>query len=199
MRTRADALDRPCDPQSIVEFLDKSRSPQSRTHTTSTAPAPALTPATIAFSTACNRVVDLLHSLSADPNALLFLNARSDAELKQITPRLRPLLRAKTDALTDLIRENEDAEVKVSEKTVQFWQLRRAASAMMLDVIEDGDKAADELEDDDAKTARTEYFGAAATAWGNLKDVLLQISLEIIGPYVLGASFFPPSRTRALC
>ena len=172
--------------QSIVEFLDKSRSPQSRTHTTSSAPAPALTPATIAFSTACNRVIDLLHSLSADPNALLFLNARNDDELKQITPTLRPLLHAKTDAISELINENEAAEVKVSEKTVQFWKLRRAASAMMLDVVEEGDRSVDEL-DEDAKKARKEYFTAAATAWSNLKDVLLQLSQEIIGPYVLGA------------
>lgn len=167
--------------------MDKSRSPQSRTHTTSSAPAPALTPATIAFSTVCNRVIDLLHSLPADPNALLFLNARNDEELKKITPKLRPLLHEKTDAISDLISENETAEVHVSDKTVQFWKLRRAASAMMLDVLEEGEKSFDEL-DENAKKARKEYFTAAAGAWNSLKDVLLQLSKEIIGPYVLGKS-----------
>ena len=42
-----------------------------------------MTPATIAFSAASNKVIDLLHSLPADPNALLFLNARNDEELKK--------------------------------------------------------------------------------------------------------------------
>lgn len=106
--------------------------------------------------------------------------------MKKITPELRPLLHAKTDAITDLIRENEDSEVKVSEKTVQFWMLRRAASAMMLDVVEEGDESIDALSED-AKKARQEYFTAATTAWGNLKDVLIQLSTDIIGPYVLGA------------
>lgn len=131
-------------------------------------------------------MIDLLHSLPADPNALLFLNARNDEELKKITPTLRPLLHSKLDAITDLIEENENAEVKVSEKTVQFWMLRRAASAMMLDVVEEGDVAVDKLSED-SQTARKEYFSATATAWNNLKDVLLQLSKEIIGPYVLGA------------
>lgn len=126
-----------------------------------------------------------MHSLQADPNALFFLNARDDESLKKITLYLRPLLRAKTDAITDLIRENEDSEVKVSEKTVKFWQLRRAASAMMLDVVEDGDTNASEL-DEDAQTARKEYFTAAASGWTNLKEPLLALSQEIIGPFVLG-------------
>lgn len=165
--------------------MDKSRSPQSRTHTTSSAPAPTLTPATIAFSTASNRIIDLIHSLQADPNALLFLNGRDDESLKRITPELRPLLHAKTDAISDLLNENENAEVKVSEKTVQFWKLRRAASAMMLDVVEEGDKSVDEL-DENAKNARKEYFTAATNGWNNLKEVLLTLSKEIIGPYVLG-------------
>jgi hypothetical protein len=175
--------------QSIVEFLDKSRSPQSRTHTTSTAPAPTLAPATIAFATACNKLIDLLHSLPADPNALKFLNARDDEELKKVTPELRPLLHAKTDAITELIAQNEASEVKVSPKTVQFWELRRAASALMLDVIEEGDKSPDEL-DEAGKKSRSEYFTAAANGWNNLKEVLLTLSKDIIGPFVLGEIVF---------
>ncbi|KAI0348597.1 hypothetical protein BDW22DRAFT_1350836 [Trametopsis cervina] len=173
------------DTKSIVEFLDKSRSPQSRTHTTSTAPAPTLAPATIAFSSASNGVIDLLHSLPADPNALFFLNARNDEELKQVTPILRPLLHAKTDAITELIRQNEGSDIKVSEKTVKFWELRRAASAMMLDVIDEGDKSVGEL-DDTGKHSRQEYFTAATNGWTALQEVLTTLSKEIIGPFVLG-------------
>ncbi|KAI0692785.1 hypothetical protein BC835DRAFT_28078 [Cytidiella melzeri] len=171
--------------KTIVEFLDKSRSPQSRTHTTSSAPAPTLTPATIAFSAASNKLIDLLHSLPADPNALLFLNARNDEELKKITPELRPLLHAKTDAITELIKQNETSEIKVSEKTVKFWELRRAASEMMLQVFDNGDKSEDEL-DDPAKLSRSEYYKAATHGWNNLKEVLTTLSNDIIGPFVLG-------------
>lgn len=94
-------------------------------------------------------------------------------------------MHAKTDAIDDLIKQNETSEVKVSEKTVRFWEVRRAASAMMLDVIEEGDKSVDEL-DDAAQNRRKEYFTAAQNGWNNLKEVLTTVSQDIIGPYVLG-------------
>lgn len=144
-----------------------------------------MTPATIAFSAACNKVVDLIHSLPADPNALFFLNARNDEELKKITPEVRPLLHAKTDRITALIQQNETSDIKVSEKTVKFWELRRAASAMMLDVMEEGDKDVNDL-DEAGKNSRKEYYTAAQNGWDKLKEVLTTLSQEIIGPFVLG-------------
>lgn len=173
------------DTKAIVEFLDRSRSPQSRTHSTSTAPAPSLAPATIAFSSISNKIIELLHSEAGDPNALTFMNARNDAQLKALAAERKQMLIEKCDALDHLIEENKQADVKVSEKTVRFWEMKRVASSMILDVLEDGEKPTEEL-NDEAKGKRGEFFKAAAQAWAGLKDVLVQLSKEIIGPYTLG-------------
>jgi len=173
------------DSKSIVEFLDKSRSPQSRTHTTSSAPAPALTPATIAFNATSNKVIDLLHSEAADPNAFVYFNARDDAALRELSAGLLPLLNAKKDALTKLIQENEAAEVHVSEKTMKFWEMKRLASDGILAVIQHGELPTEQL-DGESQAKRAEYFRVAKSAWGGLGDVLMQLHKEIIGPFALG-------------
>ncbi|TCD71561.1 hypothetical protein EIP91_008942 [Steccherinum ochraceum] len=173
------------DTKSIVEFLDKSRSPQSRTHTTSSAPAPALTPATIAFNTASNKVIDLLHSEAADPNAFRYFNARDDAALSALSKEVLPSLIAKKDALNSYIKANETAEVRVSEKTVKFWEAKKLASDGILAVLQYGETPSDQL-DSEAQAKRSEYFKVATSAWAGLGEVLLQLHKEFIGPYVLG-------------
>ncbi|KAI0788443.1 hypothetical protein C8Q75DRAFT_719821 [Abortiporus biennis] len=173
------------DSRAIVEFLDKSRSSQSRTHTTSMAPAPALTPATIAFSATSNKIIDLLHSEPADPNALVYFNARDDKSLKQLAHDVLPKLTAKRETLTKLIHDNETAHIRVSEKTQKFWEVKRIASDGIISILQNASKNADEL-DATAQKARSEYFAAANAAWNALKEVLLQLHQEIIGPYALG-------------
>ncbi|THH34173.1 hypothetical protein EUX98_g116 [Antrodiella citrinella] len=173
------------DSKSIVEFLDKSRSSQSRTHTTSSAPAPALTPATIAYNSTSHKVIDLLHSDAADPNAFVYFNARDDAALRELSAEVLPLLNAKADALARLIQENASAEVHVSDKTMKFWEMKKLASDGILAVMQHGDTPTDQL-DAEAQAKRAEYFKVANAAWGGLGDVMLQLSKEIIGPFVLG-------------
>ncbi|PSS37654.1 hypothetical protein PHLCEN_2v478 [Hermanssonia centrifuga] len=157
----------------------------SRTHTTSSAPAPALTPATIAFSTASNKVIELLHSEPADPNALLYVNAKDDASLRQLAQQLLPFLTSKGDALEKLIEENKTSQIHVSEKTAQFWELKKLAVVSILDVMQDADKDTAQLEGPAAKK-REDYFRTAQVSWAALKEVLIQLHKEIIGPYVLG-------------
>ncbi|KAJ3558820.1 hypothetical protein NM688_g702 [Phlebia brevispora] len=169
----------------IVEFLDKSRSPQSHTHTTSAAPAPVLAPATIAFVTASNKVIELLHSDAGNPNELMWLNARDDSELAELSAQFVPFLTSKIRALDELIEGNKNAEVKVSEKTVLFWENKRLATMAILDVLKDGAKGSQEL-DASAQLKRDEYFKAARSAWFNVRDVFMQLHKEMIGPYVLG-------------
>lgn len=98
-----------------------------------------------------------------------------------------PQLNAKKDALTHLIKTNEVAEVRVSEKTVRFWEMKRQASDGILDVLQHGETPSDAL-DSETQAKRAEYFKAAKAAWANLGNVLLQLHKEIIGPYVLGTS-----------
>ncbi|CAL1695731.1 unnamed protein product [Somion occarium] len=152
--------------KAIVELLDKSRSSRSHTHTTSSAPAPALTPATIAFSAASNKIIDILHSDNADPNALVYVNARDDASLKELAKEVLPKVIAK-------------------QKTLKFWELKMYAMDGILAVFKDADTPMDQLSAE-AKKIREEYYNAANNAWSTLKNVLLQVHKEIIGPYTLG-------------
>lgn len=141
----------------------------------------------MAFSTALNKVIELLHSEAGDPNELLYFNARDDAELKALSPQLAPILTAKHDALEQLIKNNNTSEVKVSAKTVQFWETKWFATKAILEVVQQGSKPSGELSAGD-KAKRDEYFITARTAWTNVREVFLQLHKEIIGPYVLGAA-----------
>ncbi|CCM06322.1 uncharacterized protein FIBRA_08574 [Fibroporia radiculosa] len=173
------------DTKSIVEFLDKSRSTQSRTHTTSSAPSPSLSPATIGFSAVSEKVIALLHSLGADPNALTYLNARDEASLRELaSARLAPLV-ARRDAINQLLSDNESAKIRVSEKTRNFWQMKKAATENILDVYAAADKPASEL-DEGARAKREAFLQEAKTGWGGLREILEQLNQEIIGPYLLG-------------
>ncbi|KAG8736969.1 hypothetical protein FRC10_008682 [Ceratobasidium sp. 414] len=69
------------DTKSVLEFLDKSRSALSKTHTTSQKPAPSLTPATIEASSLSSSLIDLVHADENDPN-FLQVAAKDEAELK---------------------------------------------------------------------------------------------------------------------
>lgn len=171
-----------------MELLDKSRSSRSHTHTTSSAPAPALTPATIAFSAASNKIIDILHSDNADPNALVYVNARDDASLKELAKEVLPKVIAKRKTLEELIEGNETSQVPVSEKTLKFWELKMYAMDGILAVFKDADTPMDQLSAE-AKKIREEYYNAANNAWSTLKNVLLQVHKEIIGPYTLGRIF----------
>ncbi|GBE77977.1 hypothetical protein SCP_0108590 [Sparassis crispa] len=173
------------DTKAIVEFLDKSRSTQSRTHTTSSAPSPALSPATIAFSAASNKIVDLLHSEAADPGALTYMNARDEGALKVLARARLPLLAARRDALERLLEDNEQAKIRVSEKTRHFWEVRKTATEKTLQVYADAEKETSAL-DEAGKARRKEFFESAKAAWRGLKEVFALLTQEMIGPYVLG-------------
>src|SRR6516162_6896375 len=112
--------------QDIVEFLDKSRSGRSKTHTTSTAPAPVLTPATIAGSTISTRIIDLLHSKEGDPNTWTPLNAHDHDSLKALAQARLLGLTGRQDTLARCISEAEDGTIQVSEKVQAFWRTKKA-------------------------------------------------------------------------
>ncbi|KAI0778236.1 hypothetical protein BD413DRAFT_103020 [Trametes elegans] len=173
------------DTKAIVEFLDKSRSAQSRTHTTSSAPSPSLAPATIAFSTLSNQIIELLHSPVADPNALFYLNARSEGELPALAKQLLPFLHGRRETLVKLLADSDSGELQVSDKTRAFWEVKKIAGDKFIQVFEEADKSSAELSEDGRKK-REEYLQSARTAWSGLKDVLGTLHKEIIGPYTLG-------------
>ncbi|KAI0756942.1 hypothetical protein C8Q80DRAFT_1215734 [Daedaleopsis nitida] len=171
------------DTKSIVEFLDKSRSMQSRTHTTSAAPSPSLAPATIAFNTLSNLTIELLHGQAADPNALFYMNARSEEELRGLAQNLLPFLTGRRDALAKLLADNDSGTIQVSEKTKAFWQVKKLAADKFLQVFEKADSS--DLSDVD-RQSREEYLKSSRAAWAGLKDAIMTLNKELIGPYVLG-------------
>ncbi|KAI0825083.1 hypothetical protein BC628DRAFT_1375397 [Trametes gibbosa] len=173
------------DTKAIVEFLDKSRSSQSRTHTTSSAPSPALAPATMAFSTLAHQIVDLVHSDAADPNALFYTNARSEGELQAHAKRLLPFLHGRRETLSKLLEESESGAIQVSEKTKAFWELKKIAADNFIEVFQDAEKSVAELTDE-GRQKREAYFQSANSGWHGLKSVLNTLHQDIIGPYALG-------------
>ncbi|KAG8994712.1 hypothetical protein FRB94_009690 [Tulasnella sp. JGI-2019a] len=68
------------DVSKILEFLDKSRTAFSKSHTTSHTPAPTLAPATIDALAKSNVIIKLVHSEALDPE-FLYLSARTPEEL----------------------------------------------------------------------------------------------------------------------
>ncbi|KAI0375051.1 hypothetical protein BV20DRAFT_960106 [Pilatotrama ljubarskyi] len=173
------------DTKAIVDFLDKSRSTQSRTHTTSSAPSPSLAPATIAFSTLSNQIIELLHSSAADPNALFYTSARTEAELQALAKRILPFLYGRRDTLAKLLADSESGAVPVSDKTRAFWHMKKIAVDNFIQVFEEADKSSAELSEE-ARKRREAYLESARSAWSGLKNVLGTLHQEIIGPYTLG-------------
>jgi glutathione S-transferase len=171
----------------IVNFLDKSRSAFSHTHTTSSAPAPSLAPATVAFATTSKTVIDLLHSDEADPNRLFFLAARDDAELAVAGPNILGFTVGRRDALTNLLADAEREDgFHASEKTNQYWTQKKASEEPFLEVSQDYAKPSASLSPA-ALEKRNKYYKEAKKAWEvELKNALQALSKEIVGPYVLG-------------
>ncbi|KAH7925182.1 hypothetical protein BV22DRAFT_1195345 [Leucogyrophana mollusca] len=165
------------DIKSLVEFLDKSRSATSRTHTTSAAPAPSLSPATIAFATTSAKIIDEIHSSDVSPETLQHLNARDPASLQILAKSLAPTLKARQEALTGYLSDSEGEDAQISEKTRTFWKDKKTATETLLAVFTSAESSGDV----------DEYFAQAKKTWEAIMPrLLLQVNKDIIGPYVLG-------------
>ncbi|OCH96128.1 hypothetical protein OBBRIDRAFT_787578 [Obba rivulosa] len=170
--------------KAIVEFLDKSRSTMSRTHTTSSAPSPTLSPATIAFNTLSNKIIDLLHSENASPWYMTHY-ARDVPGLRAVARARLPAFTARVQTLEQLIADSTVDHIHVSEKTRLFWEGRRDVLDRLRSVYADAEKDTADL-DETAHARREEYFATARTAWAHVKAVLVQLSTDMIGPFSLG-------------
>ncbi|KAH9964301.1 hypothetical protein BC827DRAFT_1190488 [Russula dissimulans] len=174
------------DTEGLIAFLDKSRSIMSHTHTTSAAPAPALSPATVALSSTANSIITLLHSSPASPELLFYLNAKDLPALRNIAPNVSAFLKGRKGALEHYLAENETAEVRVSEKTTSFWLEKKSAIEDLLTPLDQADKNDTELTESGRKT-REEYFEKTKAAWEvGLAVVLNKLTKELIGPFALG-------------
>ncbi|KAJ7487576.1 hypothetical protein B0H11DRAFT_2013961 [Mycena galericulata] len=174
------------DKKAIFHLLDQSRSPLSRTRTTSTAPSPSLAPATIAFSAASNALLDILHADEVSPDMLMFVNARDDASLKTLAKNVVPVVLGRQKALAECISESEAGKVQASEKVKKFWRDQQNETEELLAVLLAADKSEAAL-DAASKTKRAEFFAKSKAAWEvTVKDTVVKLNKEIIGPYALG-------------
>ncbi|KAF8506674.1 hypothetical protein F5888DRAFT_1791086 [Russula emetica] len=174
------------DTEALIAFLDKSRSVMSHTHTTSAAPAPVLSPATVSLSSTAKSIITLLHSAPASPESLFCLNARDLPALRTVAPSVRAFLKGRKGSLERYLAENESKEVRVSEKTRTFWLEKKSATEDLLSVLDDTDKSDSELSESGRK-AREEYFEKTKAAWEvGLALVLNQLCKEFVGPFALG-------------
>ncbi|THH11191.1 hypothetical protein EW145_g792 [Phellinidium pouzarii] len=174
------------DTKAVLDFLDKSRSAVSRTHTVSSAPAPALAPATIALSSSASDIVDLLHSDNADPTLLYYYNYLSDAVLASSAGTFIPFLTSRQTALASYLANNQTLQIQVSEKTRKLWESRKTQMDELLSVYSVADK------DDSAFTAeqkieRDEFRSTSHERWAiKLRQVLTTLDKEMLGPFALG-------------
>jgi len=177
--------------QTIVEFLDKSRSAISQTHSTSSAPAPALTPATIAASTTCRIIIDdILHANTANPNTLRYVNARDDASLLALAKEVLPSLQTRQATLVGYVTQAEKGEIRVSDKVKKLWAEKLEATNLILAVLLAAEKPESAL-DEQAKANRLAFFKTARQTWEtNLGGMLTQLNKEMVGAYTLGAQLF---------
>ncbi|KAF8905560.1 hypothetical protein CPB84DRAFT_1676689 [Gymnopilus junonius] len=175
--------------QTIVEFLDKSRSAISSTQTTSAAPAPALSPATIAATMSCSVIIDILHAETANPNTLVYVNARDDESLKTLAKGIAPSLQRRQEALKEYLSQAENGSIRVSDKVKKLWVEKLDATGLILAVLVDAEKPQEAL-GEQAKANRIAFFRTARQAWEvNMSDVFTQLSKEMAGPYALGDQF----------
>lgn len=169
------------DIEAIIAFLDKSRSIMSHTHTTSAAPAPALSPATIELSAMAKSIIALIHSSPASPELLFYFNAGDSTTLKTVSPSVTAFLKGRKGALEHYLAEDEASEIRVSEKTKKFWLEKKGTTEELLASLDEADKS------EGGKKAHEEYFEKTKAAWEvGLALVLTKLSKELVGPFALG-------------
>jgi len=171
----------------IVEFLDKSRSALSHTNTTSTAPAPSLTPATIAgLNTSKVIIEEILHSNEANPDTLRYVNARDHTSLIALAKETLEVLKERQEIIANYLDIAERGEIRVSEKVKKLWKETLESTSVILKVLVDAEKPESEL-DEVSKANREAFFKTAKQTWEvNLGGTLSRLNKEIVGPYTLG-------------
>lgn len=118
------------------------------------------------------------------------MNARNLEALCVLAEERLSIFEKRSEMLGRLLEQNEEAKVRVSEKTRAFWQLKKTATENFVQVFRDAQKSEAELSEE-SKQKRQEYFAVANALWAGLKDVLLALHNAMIGPYTLGSSRHP--------
>ncbi|KEP49012.1 glutathione S-transferase, amino-terminal domain protein [Rhizoctonia solani 123E] len=161
------------DTVSVLDFLDKSRSNLSKTHTTSQKPAPALSPATVEASGLSTTLIKQVHDPEVDPNFLI-VASKDESELTEksngFVGKTYVLGRAK--AMEEYLA-TEDLIPKI-QKILQEKKAQQAPLvALFSGKASKGDKEA--------------FFAKSKEAWEvAIPKALAALESSIVGPYTLG-------------
>ncbi|KZW02009.1 hypothetical protein EXIGLDRAFT_760237 [Exidia glandulosa HHB12029] len=170
------------DSKPIVEFLDKSRSALSHTHTTSAAPAPVLTPATISHLNISSRLID---TIRGEPSVAAFVwsaKAESDLLAKAKSP-LGTTVQSRYTKLQQILSDDETYVPKKVLPTLQerFTRLGAAAKAFEAVQIEASARTPEQQAAIDAHLAKYPELWEQG-----LPKILAVFEQEIVGPLALG-------------
>jgi hypothetical protein len=128
----------------------------------------------------------MVHSEAVNPHMLYDVNARDLPALRRLAETRLPRVQGASDALAACLAEAESKTARVSEKTEAFWRGRKEVLDALLSIYADAGKGEEEL-DEEGTGRREMYFARAKDAWEVLlRDALIKINGEIIGPFVLG-------------
>lgn len=166
----------------IAEFLDKSRSVASPTHTTSSAPAPALAPAGVALSTTYHNITSLLQSSDLRLWDIL-ISARNLEELrKKASGHFAKLLNARYTSLQAIMDAEPDAPAKVKDTWAQKMVLLKGVNSL----FRDASKEESELTEEE-KEAREAHFILGNAIWqAEFRRLTATLEKEMVGPLCLG-------------
>ncbi|KAG9093550.1 hypothetical protein FRC06_011476, partial [Ceratobasidium sp. 370] len=158
---------------SVLDFLDKSRSALSKTHTTSQKPAPSLTPATIEASSLSGLLIDLVHADENDPN-FLQVAVKNEAERKEKAAGFlgKVFIAGRAKAMDEYLAQ-DDLIPKIRAILEE-----KKKNAAVLNAVYAG--TASQAEKD-------AFFAKSKEAWEvAVPKAIATIEEKMIGPYMLG-------------
>lgn len=161
------------DTVSVLDFLDKSRSNLSKTHTTSQKPAPSLSPATVDASGLSTTLIKLVHADENDPNFLI-VACKDEAELKEKAAGFvgQTYILGRAKAMDEYLA-TEDLIPKIK------GILEEKKKAMDPLIALYTGKASDEF--------KKGFFAKSKEAWEvALPKAFAELESSIVGPYTLG-------------
>lgn len=170
------------DSKPIVEFLDKSRSILSSTNTTSAAPAPVLTPATISHLNTSAKIID---TVRGQPSIAAYTwSARSERELlAKANGPLGAMIRVRFAKLQKLLTDEESFVPQKALAALQERIPRVAAAAKAVEAV---------LVDPSNRTPEQQaaidaHLAESTTVWTDgLSQQLAVFEQEVVGPLCLG-------------
>jgi len=114
------------------------------------------------------------------------VNAHDEISLRELAKIVLPGITGQRATLEKHLSDAKAGRLQVTDKVVKLWSEGKAEQDKWYAVLSEAETPTLELAPE-GKQRREEFFSMAAKAWGqDLKAVILKLSKEIRGPFVLG-------------